>query len=226
MLDVADVVDLTLETTTDGDDPATTDPHFWQDPLLMADARPTRRRRSSSKVDPRPRRRLRRQRRRPARRPRAARPRLRRRAGGLRARHDRGQPRRVRLPRPLRADGRRRSPASPPTPSRPRPTWPGSRTLIRSDGHHHRVLRAAGQPAGWPRPWPTTSGIAPRCSTRSRGSATRRADEDYLSLMRENLAALRRGERLLGHERRPTRSSSCATAPSRSPAARSCAAST
>ena len=46
----------------------------------------------------------------------------------LRARHGRRLARRLRLPGPVRAAHRGRSPASPPRPSRRRPTWPGCRT--------------------------------------------------------------------------------------------------
>ena len=97
-------------------------------------------------------------------------------------RHRRGLARRVRLPRQVRsrhgahrrplprgrADAGRPGPAAGPDPHR---------------RHHHRLLRAAGQPPAEPSPWPPTWGSRPRSSTRSRASATQTADEDYLSLM-------------------------------------------
>ena len=87
--------------------------------------------------------------------------------------HGGRHPRRLRLPRPLRPRLRRRSPASPPTPSR-RPADLGRlQALIERRRHHHRLRRAAGQP-------PLTESLAarhghrpPRCSTRSRASPTR-----------------------------------------------------
>ena len=62
--------------------------------------------------------------------------------------------------------------------------------LIRGRGHHDRLLRAAGQPGHGRDPGLRPRRRRPRCSTRSRGSPTRPPSEDYLSLMRANLAAL------------------------------------
>ena len=84
-LDVADVVDL-VPFRDHGVDSDEKDPHFWQDPLLLADVGDAVAD-QLAKVDPDARGRLRRQRRRPARRPRDARPGLHRRAGEVRARH-------------------------------------------------------------------------------------------------------------------------------------------
>ena len=128
----------------DGHDHGDVDPHFWQDPLRMADladavadalaevdadgAATYRRNAAALRADlealdaeftdgP----------------------------GGLRARHRRRQPRGVRLPRALRPALRGASPASPRTPSRRPPSWP-ARGPHRRRGYHDRLLRAPGQP--------------------------------------------------------------------------------
>ena len=126
VLDVSDVADL-VPFRDHGVDSAEDDPHFWQDPLRLADV--GGRGRGPARADrPRPRRRLRGQRGRPARGPGAARPAVRARPG--------------RLPPATRSSSAttrsatssatgctwRPSSASPPTPSPRRPTCPGSRT--------------------------------------------------------------------------------------------------
>ena len=163
VLDVADVVDLKDSTEDAGEK----DPHFWQDPARMATLTESVAA-SLSKVDP----------------DHAATydanaqalvadldqlgTRLRAGAAGLRAGHDRGVARRVHLPRPVRAEGRgdrRPLPRRRADAGRPGPAAGADR-----DGRdHHRVLRAAGQPAAERRPWPTTWGSPPPCSTPSRG---------------------------------------------------------
>ena len=119
---------------------------------------------------------------------------VRRRAGRLRARHHRGQPRRVRLPRQrygLDVEAiNGLSPDAEPTPA----------DLARLQ--HLIGTRASPRcsPRRWsarssPRPWPATWASAPRCSTRSRASATRPRTRTTCRLMRANLAALQEANR-------------------------------
>ena len=104
------------------------DPHFWLDPLLMADLADAVAD-ELAEVDPDARGDVRRQRRRrcaPSSRP--STPTTPTGLAVCERDHDGRQPRGLRLPRALRAALRGRSPASPPTPSRRPPTWPGSRS--------------------------------------------------------------------------------------------------
>ena len=114
----------------------------------------------------------------------------------LRARHGRGLARRVRLPgavRPgVRAD-RRPLPRRRADPGRPGPA-PGP---DRRRGDHHGLLRAAGQPAAARRPWPTTWGSTTAVLDPIEGLSDETADEDYLSLMRDEPRRSRGGERCL-----------------------------
>ena len=168
------------------------DPHFWLDPTRLAAVAGAVDERARPTIDPAHARRLRPQ---PRRRCSATSP-----AstaayadgpGGLRARHDRGQPRRVRLPRPaLRPRRGRRSPASPPTPSRRRPHLRAAAGPDPQRRHHHRLLRGAGQPASSPTRLAGDLGIATAVLDPIEGLSDATADEDYLSLMRANLAAL------------------------------------
>ena len=168
VVDAADAVHLRHGSTSEDGD---IDPHFWQDPTLLAkvadaftdemrEGRPDARGATT-----------RAQRRRAATRP-ARRSTASYRAGprALPHPHDRGQPRRVRVPRrALRPRRGRRSPASPPTPSRRR------RDLPELAGPDPRPTGSPpSSPSGWPapsspRPWPATWASTPRCSTRSRG---------------------------------------------------------
>ena len=76
-----------------------------------------------------------------------------------------------------------RSPASPPTPSRRRPTCRAAGPDPRR-GHHHGLLRDAWQPASSPRPLADDLGVATAVLDPIEGLTDETADEDYLSLMR------------------------------------------
>ena len=194
--DVLDVADVVRPQGLRPRTPARTDPHFWQDPLRMADAGRRGRRRSCRSSTPTTRRRTTPTppalRRRPRPRSTASTP-----TGWPGCARDTivVSPRRVRLPRPVRPDVEAiagLSPDAEPTPA----DLARLQELIDDDGHHHRLLRAAGQPASWPRPWPTTWASRTAVLDPIEGLSDETADEDYLSLMRAEPRGPRGGERM------------------------------
>ena len=240
VLDAAAVVDLlpadadatstsTEEGTEEGHDHGDLDPHFWLDPLLVADfadavadrarrGRPRRRARRTPTTPPTLRAELEaldaglhRRASRPASAPppsSATRPSPTSRATGWHFEADR-------RPLPRRRAHRRR----------PRPAAGADHRRRR----HHRLLRAPRQPARWPRRSPATSGVTTAVLDPIEGLSDDTADEDYLSLMRENLDRPPAGQRLLvTPPARRTPLDAVAVDGSRSPSAagRSCATST
>ena len=172
-------VDLARDTERE-----TSDPHVWLDPIRYAAIAE----RIGEELDRRPEAAALR-----GEAPRA-RPRVPPRPLPLRARRDRHEPRRVRLPRrALRARAGRDhglSPGGRADPTRPRERRaPGARSR-RDDG----VLRDPGLAPARPDRRARGRRDRPPCSTRSKGLTEKEtaAGEDYFSVMRENLAALRK----------------------------------
>ncbi len=209
--------------TDAGEDHGDLDPHFWQDPLRLADlgdavaaelAAPTPATRTAYE----------RQRRRPALRPGVPRRGLRRRASrDCERTHRRRLPRRVRLPREVRSATMEPiaglSPDAEPTPA----DLARLQDLIRARGHHHRVLRAAGQLHGSADTLADDLGITTAVLDPIEGLSDETAGEDYLSLMRAEPRPRSSGRTDADERRRPSLSRR-----GRSPSAAgpSCAAST
>ena len=129
-----------------------------------------------------------------ARRPRGSRRGVHGRPRRLRDQHRGRLPRRVRLPGPLRPRTSSRSRGSPPAPSPHRPTSAGCTSSSRT-----RASRRCSPSGSWARTWPSRSpptwGSGPTVLDPIEGLTDETADEDYLSLMEQNLDALGRRTR-------------------------------
>ena len=173
-----------------GHDHGDLDPHFWQDPLLMADLGDAVADRLAE-LDPDGAATYAGQRGGAAHGAGGPGPGLRRRPGDVRAHDDRRQPRGVLLPRPLRPavrGDRRPLPRRRADAGRPGPAPAADHRATASP----RSSPSASPAARWPTRSPATSGSRPRCSTRSRASRTRRPTRTTFPSCGQNLDALRK----------------------------------